>query len=134
MTLADLCDELHIHVEIHDGTEPKYTCYLVNDEDKSYAYINSEIVEVINNESDEVALQDLVKLISEKTLKFGSGRVIQLSEITEVGMDVKNPPRLYEQTKYSNIIVRVAGYSDYFCNLSKELQDEIIARTEHTSF
>ncbi len=32
---------------------------------------------------------------------------------------------------YRNLIVRVAGYSDYFCNLNKPLQDEIIARTEH---
>ncbi len=36
--------------------------------------------------------------------------------------------------KYGDLIVRVAGYSDYFSNLSKELQDEIITRTEHCSF
>ena len=30
-----------------------------------------------------------------------------------------------------DLIVRVAGYSDYFCDLSRELQDEIITRTEH---
>lgn len=36
--------------------------------------------------------------------------------------------------KYSDLIVRVAGYSDYFNNLSKKLQDEIITRTEHCSF
>jgi len=34
---------------------------------------------------------------------------------------------------YRDLIVRVAGYSDYFCDLSRELQDEIIARTEHQS-
>jgi formate C-acetyltransferase len=32
---------------------------------------------------------------------------------------------------YRDLIVRVAGYSDYFCELSRTLQDEIIARTEH---
>lgn len=36
--------------------------------------------------------------------------------------------------EYRDLIVRVAGYSDYFCDLTKTLQDEIIARTEHTSF
>lgn len=36
--------------------------------------------------------------------------------------------------KYQNLIVRVAGYSDYFRNLNKKLQDEIIARTEHMAF
>ena len=32
--------------------------------------------------------------------------------------------------KYKDLIVRVAGYSDYFINLDKALQDEIIKRTE----
>jgi len=35
---------------------------------------------------------------------------------------------------YRDLIVRVAGYSDYFCDLSEALQEEIIARTEHQSF
>lgn len=34
--------------------------------------------------------------------------------------------------EYKDLIVRVAGYSDYFRNLSKELQDEIIMRTEQS--
>ncbi len=36
--------------------------------------------------------------------------------------------------EHRDLIVRVAGYSDYFCDLSRALQDEIIARTEHQSF
>ncbi len=36
--------------------------------------------------------------------------------------------------KYGDLLVRVAGYSDYFVNLSVELQNEIIRRTEHKSF
>ena len=35
---------------------------------------------------------------------------------------------------YGNLIVRVAGYSDYFNNLSEQLQNEIIKRTAHGSF
>lgn len=34
--------------------------------------------------------------------------------------------------EYRDLIVRVAGYSDHFRNLSKELQDEIINRTEQS--
>jgi len=34
--------------------------------------------------------------------------------------------------EYRDLIVRVAGYSDHFRNLSRALQDEIIERTEHT--
>lgn len=33
--------------------------------------------------------------------------------------------------EYRNLLIRVAGYSDYFVRLSKEVQDEIISRTEH---
>ncbi len=36
--------------------------------------------------------------------------------------------------QYRDLIVRVAGYSDYFCDLGRSLQDEIIARTEHQEF
>lgn len=32
--------------------------------------------------------------------------------------------------EYRNLVVRVAGYSDYFVRLSRDLQDEIISRTE----
>ena len=36
--------------------------------------------------------------------------------------------------KYRDLIVRVAGYSDYFCDLTPALQNEIIGRTEQTGF
>jgi trans-4-hydroxy-L-proline dehydratase len=36
--------------------------------------------------------------------------------------------------QYRDLIVRVAGYSDYFCDLTPALQEEIIARTEQTTF
>ena len=35
--------------------------------------------------------------------------------------------------KYRNLVVRVAGYCAYFTDLSENLQNEIINRTEHTS-
>ena len=33
--------------------------------------------------------------------------------------------------KYRNLIVRIAGYSAYFCDLSKDLQNDLIARAGH---
>jgi len=39
-----------------------------------------------------------------------------------------------EPSAHRDLIVRVAGYSDYFCDLSEALQDEIIQRTEHKEF
>ncbi len=39
-----------------------------------------------------------------------------------------------EPEKYRNLAVRVSGFSQRFCLLSKEIQDHIIARTKHASF
>jgi formate C-acetyltransferase len=36
-----------------------------------------------------------------------------------------------ESEKYRTLIVRIAGYSAYFCDLSKDLQDDLIARSGH---
>lgn len=36
--------------------------------------------------------------------------------------------------KYRNLLVRVAGYSAYFIDLTPELQNDVIARTEHGAF
>lgn len=32
---------------------------------------------------------------------------------------------------YRTLLVRVAGYSDYFVNLAENVKDEVIARTEN---
>jgi formate C-acetyltransferase len=50
-----------------------------------------------------------------------------------VGAETLRKAKL-EPESHRDLIVRVAGYSDYFCDLSTELQDEIITRTEHASF
>ncbi len=39
-----------------------------------------------------------------------------------------------EPENYRDLIVRVAGYSDYFVNLGLDLQEEIIQRTEHQGY
>ena len=41
-------------------------------------------------------------------------------------INAKNNPE-----EYKNLLVRVAGYSAYFVELSSDLQDDIIARTQH---
>ena len=56
------------------------------------------------------------------------GHHIQFNVIDKQTLiDAQNNP-----SEYKDLIVRVAGYSDHFHNLSKELQDEIIGRTEQT--
>ena len=39
-----------------------------------------------------------------------------------------------EPDNYRNLLVRIAGYSAYFCDISRELQNDIIDRTEHDEF
>ena len=36
--------------------------------------------------------------------------------------------------RYRDLLVRVAGYSDYFNDMTPQLQNEIIARTENEAF
>ena len=52
-----------------------------------------------------------------------------------IQFNVVNASTLREAQKhpelYRDLIVRVAGYSDYFNDLGEDLQDEIIQRTEH---
>jgi len=55
------------------------------------------------------------------------GHHIQFNVVTaETLRDAQKHPE-----KYRDLIVRVAGYSDYFLDRSVELQNEIIKRTEH---
>lgn len=56
-------------------------------------------------------------------------------KLWHVQFNVINSDTLREAQKhpeqYRNLLVRVAGYSAYFTELSKELQDDLISRTEH---
>jgi len=78
--------------------------------------------------SDESGLDKLAYLI--RSYFKLDGHHIQLNVVSADTLKEaqRNP------VKYRDLIVRVAGYSDYFVDLSPELQDEIIRRTEHQSF
>jgi trans-4-hydroxy-L-proline dehydratase len=77
---------------------------------------------------DEDGLDRLVQVI--RTYFKLDGHHIQFNVIdADTLREAKKNPH-----NYRDLIVRVAGYSDYFCDLSEALQDEIIARTEHHAF
>lgn len=77
---------------------------------------------------DEAGLDGLVQLV--RTYFKLDGHHIQFNVVDAPTLRAaqKNPEQ------HRDLIVRVAGYSDYFCDLGQALQDEIIARTEHQSF
>ena len=61
--------------------------------------------------------------------KFG-GHHIQFNVVdTEMLLDAQKHP-----DNYRDLLVRVAGYSDYFNDMTEQLQNEIIARTENEEF
>jgi len=68
----------------------------------------------------------LVKLI--KTFFNLGGHHVQFNIVSrELLQKAQESPR-----DFQDLMVRVAGYSDYFVNLPRGLQEEIILRTEHT--
>jgi len=70
-------------------------------------------------------LRALVKLI--RTYFAQGGLQLQISVVSKEEMLAAQR----EPDKYRDLIVRIGGYSEYFVNLPKELQDSVIARTEH---
>lgn len=77
---------------------------------------------------DEDGLNKMVQLV--RTYFKLDGHHIQFNVV-----DAATLRKAQQQPEaYRDLIVRVAGYSDYFCDLSEALQQEIIERTEHQSF
>lgn len=73
----------------------------------------------------------------------GTEKLVQFIEtwrdlkLWHIQFNVLNRDTLIEAQKhpenYRNLLVRIAGYSAYFTELSKDLQEDIISRTEHTA-
>ncbi len=75
--------------------------------------------------------EDLQKLVSLIRTYFSmGGHHIQFNVVdTETLLDAQKHPE-----QYRDLLVRVAGYSDYFNDMTTQLQNEIIARTENQEF
>lgn len=77
---------------------------------------------------DEESIDKIVHLV--RSYFKMDGHHIQFNVIdAETLREAQNHPE-----NYRDLIVRVAGYSDYFVDLTPELQEEIIKRTEHMSY
>jgi formate C-acetyltransferase len=77
---------------------------------------------------DDAGLDHLVQLVRAYFKLDGHHIQFNVIDADTLRLAQKNPEQ------YRDLIVRVAGYSDYFCDLGQVLQDEIIARTEHQGF
>jgi len=75
--------------------------------------------------ADETGIDNLAHLV--RTYFGMGGHHVQFNVVrAETLREAQARPE-----SHRDLIVRVAGYSDYFCDLSRELQDEILSRTEH---
>lgn len=77
---------------------------------------------------DEEGLNGLVQLVRGYFQLDGHHVQFNVVDAATLRKAQQNPEQ------YRDLIVRVAGYSDYFCDLSPALQEEIISRTEHAGF
>ena len=123
------------HFAISDGTSPAHgsdthgpTAVIKSlgklDQTKSGGtLLNVRFVpSLLKREEDMKKLASLIRTY----FKFG-GHHIQFNIIdTDTLHDAQIHP-----DEYKDLLVRVAGYSDYFNDMTKQLQDEIIARTEN---
>ncbi|MBQ0021807.1 MAG: glycyl radical protein [Prevotellaceae bacterium] len=75
--------------------------------------------------------EDLKKLVALIRAYFNmGGHHIQFNIVdTQTLLDAQQSP-----DEYKDLLVRVAGYSDYFNDMTEQLQNEIIARTENEDF
>jgi len=77
--------------------------------------------------ADEAGLNGLVKLVRGYFRLDGHHIQFNVVDAATLRAAQEHPG------EHRDLIVRVAGYSDYFCDLGRSLQDEIIARTEHST-
>ena len=126
------------HFAISDGTSPAHgsdshgpTAVIKSlgklDQTKSGGtLLNVRFVpQLLKREEDQKKLASLIRTY----FKFG-GHHIQFNIVDTATLhDAQKHPE-----EYRDLLVRVAGYSDYFNDMTEQLQNEIIARTENEEY
>lgn len=77
---------------------------------------------VMRTEADLRKVRDVI----ETYLRRGGFEI----QVNVVGRDTLLDAQAHPE-RYQDLLVRVAGYSDYFVHLNRGMQDEVIARSEH---
>jgi pyruvate-formate lyase len=80
--------------------------------------------EVLQTEKGVSALIGLLRVFSAKKGWHVQFNVVDADTLRRAQKDPE---------QYRSLVIRVAGYSAYFVDLDKDLQDDIISRTEHAS-
>ena len=75
--------------------------------------------------ADEVQREKLRGLVNAYFL--GGGQELQINVVDSATLRAAQK----DPEQYSDLVVRVAGFSAYWVEMSKALQDQVIWRTEH---
>ena len=136
--LGASADGRHAFLPISDGTSPSHgadthgptaVVKSLGKLDQSLSggtLLNQRLIpQILKKEEDLTKLGQLIRAY------FGlGGHHIQFNIVdTATLRDAQKHPE-----QYRDLMVRVAGYSDYFNDLCADYQEEIIARTENASF
>jgi len=93
--------------------------------------VNGALLNIKFNPSllkDDHGVQNMMSLI--KSFFFLKGQHVQFNVISsETLREAQAHPE-----KYRNLVIRVAGFSVFFTDIDKTLQDDIIKRTEQCNF
>jgi len=79
---------------------------------------------LMNSEEGRAAVKDYIKSFMDRRCFELQFNVVDQADL----LDAQIHPE-----KHRSLLVRVAGYSDYFVNLTPEIQNEIIKRSEHSA-
>lgn len=77
-----------------------------------------------------LSAQNCAPISPEKNAKLHTQLKLQHIQFNVVNADTLREAQLRPQD-FAGLVVRVAGYSAFFVELSKEIQDDIIRRTAH---
>ena len=126
--VSDCIGAVHTHVASHDIKGPTAMLNSVAKLDHERA-VNGTLLNWKFNPSavqGEIGLKNLIALLDmivDKKLMHSQFNVITKEQLLAAQAD---------PDKYKNLLVRVAGYSAYFVDLGKDLQRDIIERTEYS--
>ena len=78
--------------------------------------------QLLEDREGRLAFQTFLRALAELKILHAQFNVVTSKELKEAQ---------YDPEKYKDLLVRVSGYSAFFVDLNTDLQDDIIARTEH---
>lgn len=124
--LADGCSPFHGYDKHGPTASIKSVARIHHDRHTAGTLLNMKLSPELVK--DDRGLDNLAALV--RTFFDLGGYHIQFNVVTAATLRAAQ----HDPDQYQGLIVRVAGYSAYFADLCREMQDDIIDRTEHVAW